>query len=157
MEKKLNYKDKNYINWSIIQKAVMLDESRSLDYLEIFEIEPINGCINRCKDKEGNIYDIPNYCINDPYFERDLEINTNEQIEEKELKVKIIKMGVSEPLFLMMNNKLSGKELKEQYRIYNSLDKNIKIKMFIYGVEIKDEYYLYQHNITEDKLIYILF
>ena len=156
-KKKLNKKDKNYVNWSIIQKAIMLDEPRSVYYLEHFQIEPINGCINHCKDKEGNIYEIPNYCINDPYYERDIQKNTKEQIEEKELRVRIVKRGEKEPLFLMVNNKLSGKELKEKYRICNSLDNNIKIKMFIYGVEIKDEDYLYQHNLTEDKPIFIFF
>ena len=155
--KKLNKDNKNYVNWSIIQKAIILDDPRDIYYLEHFQIEPINGCIRHCKDKEGNTYYIPNYCINDPYFERDLENSKNEPIEEKEIKVKIYKNGETKPLFLVVSNKLTGKDLKEQYRLNNLLDNDKKIRIFIYGIEIKDEDYLYQHNLTEDKPIFMFF
>lgn len=155
--KKLNKNNKNYVNWSIIQKAILLDDPRDIYYLEHFQIEPINGCIRHCKDKEGNTYYIPNYCINDPYFERDLENSKNESIEEKEIKVKIYKNGETKPLFLVVSNKLTGKDLKEQYRLNNLLDNDKKIRIFIYGIEIKDEDYLYQHNLTEDKPIFMFF
>ena len=76
MEKKLH--DKNlFTNWSIIHRAIELDEPRDIHYLQHFHIEPINGCISECKDKNGNIYKIPNYCINDPYFEREIKYDSD--------------------------------------------------------------------------------
>ena len=58
-KKKLH--DKNlFTNWSIIHRAIELDEPRDIHYLQHFHIEPINGCISECKDKNGNIYKIPN-------------------------------------------------------------------------------------------------
>jgi len=43
--------------------------------LQSNELTLVNGCVNHIKDSEGNEYIIPNYCINDPYFEKDLAIN----------------------------------------------------------------------------------
>ena len=154
---KAKLKDKNlYAIWSKIKRAVELDEPRDIHYLKHFQIEPINGCINKCKDKEGNIYEIPNYCINDPYYERNIiNINVEPNIE-KNLKIRFFKYGKDEPIVLEVNNKISGKELKYQYKKEEKLDDNTKLKMLVSGVEIKDEENLYQHNLTEDKSIYVI-
>ena len=151
------FKDKNlYDKWSKIKRALELDEPRDIHYLKHFHIEPINGCINKCKDEEGIIYEIPNYCINDPYFERNIININSEPIIEKNLKMRFFKYGKDEPIILEVNNKISGKELKEQYRKEEKLDDNTKLKMIVSGVEIKDEENLYQHNLTEDKSIYVI-
>ena len=54
--------------------------------LTLNNIIPLNGCINCCKDLEGNIYKIPNFCINNPYIEKEL-IKEITGKENKELKV----------------------------------------------------------------------
>ena len=150
-------KDKNlYANWSKIKRAIELDEPRDLQYLKHFHIEPINGCINECKDIDGNIYKIPNYCINDPYYERIISHTNYNQIEENILKIRFYKYGCVSPLILELKNTITGKDLKEQYKEKEKLDDNVKIKMIISGVEIKDEENLYQHNLTEDKSIYVI-
>ena len=151
------FKDKNlYDKWSKIKRALELDEPRDIHYLKHFHIEPINGCINKCKDEEGIIYEIPNYCINDPYFERNLTNINSEPTIEKNLNMRFFKYGKDEPIILEINNKISGKELKDQYRKQEKLDDNTKLKMIVSGVEIKDEENLYQHNLTEDKSIYVI-
>lgn len=152
MEKKLH--DKNlFTNWSIIHRAIELDEPRDIHYLQHFHIEPINGCISECKDKNGNIYKIPNYCINDPYFEREIKYDSDNKMEEIYLIVKFYKYGDFERFTINVSNKISGKELKQEYRSKKNLDENIKIRMIISGIEIKDEEYLYQHKVTNDNLI----
>ena len=123
-------KDKNpHDNWSKIKRAIELDEPRDIHYLKHFHIEPINGCINECKDIDGNIYKI---------------------------KIRFYKYGYVSPLILELKNTITGKDLKEQYKEKEKLDDNVKIKMIISGVEIKDEENLYQHNLTEDKPIYVI-
>ena len=153
---KIKSKDKNFINWSIIQKAITLDEQRDIFYLQHFKIEPINNCIKECRDKEGNIYKIPNYCINDPYFERELNKNNISLIEEKIFEIKVYRYGNFKPFFLRVKNTLTGKELKEKCCEHEKLDNNYEMKIIIYGVEIKEEEYLYQHNLTENKIIYLI-
>ena len=70
--------------------------------------------------------------------------------------MRFFKYGKDEPIILEINNKISGKELKDQYRKEEKLDDNTKLKMIVSGVEIKDEENLYQHNLTEDKSIYVI-
>ena len=152
---KTSYNNENYIIWSIIQEAISLDDPRNIHYLKHFKIELMNGCINECKDKYGNIYKVPNYCINDPYFERKLNDNDNKTIKNELIDVKFYRYGNFEPFSLKISNILTGKEIKELYRRYENLDKNMIIRIFICGIEIKDNQYLYQHNYSQDKPIYV--
>lgn len=154
---KINNKVENCVNWSIIQKAISLDEPRNILYLQHFQIEPINGCVNECRDKDGNIYKIPNYCINDPYYERKLINNNINEIEEKLLNIKFYSEKKSDAFYLYISNKISGKNLKQKFSEHMKLNNNSKIRLFINGVELKDEEYLYQHNIVENvSILYII-
>ena len=154
---KINNKVENCVNWSIIQKAISLDEPRNILYLQHFQIEPINGCVNECRDKDGNIYKIPNYCINDPYYERKLINNNINEIEEKLLNIKFYSEKKSDTFYLYISNKISGKNLKQKFSEHMKLNNNSKIRLFINGVELKDEEYLYQHNIVENvSILYII-
>ena len=151
---KTNPKNKNWNIWIIIQQAVTYDEYRSSLLLEEYEIQPINGCINHLIDKNGNHYYIPNYCINDPYFERDF--NKYDNKEESIIKIRFYRYGGEPPLILEVSNLMSGKELKEKYKEKYKIDKQKNIRLFISGIEIKNEQYLYQHNINQEKPIYVI-
>ena len=72
---KTNYKNKNWLVWETIQRAVTFDELRASILLEEYNIQTVNGCINHLVDSKGNYYKIPNYCINDPYFVKNLKKN----------------------------------------------------------------------------------
>ena len=55
-------------------------------------VRPLQNCINIVYDSKGILYEIPNYCINEPYkyeLEGDDEKNKSEKINEIELNVKI--------------------------------------------------------------------
>ena len=153
---KLNKTNENRTNWSLIQKAISMDEPRDIHYLKHFGIEPINGCINELKDKNGNIYKIPNYCINDPYFERVIKDYDEKKIENEEKEIRIYRYGNHKPFFLKVSFDIRGKDLKKKCLQHENLNEDIKIRLFIYGVEIKDEQCLSQHNISEDKPIYLI-
>ncbi len=62
--------NENYKIWRIINQACVYDELRANMLLEEYGLTTENGCINHIIDSEGNHYHIPNYCINDPFFER---------------------------------------------------------------------------------------
>ena len=96
---KTNPKNKNWTNWIIIQQAITYDEHRSCLLLEEYEIKPLNGCINHLIDKNNNQYDIPNYCINDPYFERNIS-KYNNNTEEALIKIRFYRYG-GEPQLTM--------------------------------------------------------
>ena len=53
--------------------------------LEAYGLIPYNNCINITYDASGALYEIPNYCINEPYK---YEIIEDEKVRPKEEKVK---------------------------------------------------------------------
>ena len=147
--------NKNWITWKIIRRAVIYDEVRSPLLLAEYNIKCVNGCINHLIDDKGNHYKIPNYCINEPYFERSL----NEE-EIKENNINIIFYGNFDgKLFhfdLKLSNKLSGKELKNIILKAQNLENNINIRLFERGIEIKDEQFLYQHKLQDESRVHLV-
>ena len=105
---KTNYKNKNWKIWDVIKRAVSFDELRATLLLEEYNIKTVNGCINHLIDSDGNYYRIPNYCINEPSFEINIEDEQN--IEEKNVKIKIYGWKNLEK---EIDNKLKGEDLKK--------------------------------------------
>ena len=59
--------------------------------MEDSSIRPYENCINVVYDNKGLIYEIPNYCINEPYkFE--LEFQQALKSSEKEILLNVIKL-----------------------------------------------------------------
>ena len=55
--------------------------------LKQLSLEPSQNCINHLVDEKGAHYYIPNFCINDPYFEKQIKEDTVLNHKEKILKV----------------------------------------------------------------------
>ena len=86
----------NYKIWRVINQACVYDEYRANVLLEEYNLTTFNGCINHIVDKKGNHYNVPNYCINDPYFEKELN---NKDVEEKKIKLCLYDVFVHSSLF----------------------------------------------------------
>ena len=145
----------NYKIWRIINQACIYDEARARMLLDDYELKTYNGCINHIIDKKGNHYIIPNYCINDPYFEREYKIDNN--IENKNLKIKLFEPLSNINTSLNISNSLSGKELKKIYceKIGVSIDE-YNLRCFFGGQEIKDNNFLYQYNLKKGFKIQVM-
>ena len=143
-EIKTNTNNNNWIIWKTIKRAVAYDELRASLLLEEYKIKTVNGCINHLIDSKGNHYKIPNYCINDPYFEK-IEIY-EKKVEEKIIKIKLY--GWKEFIMEISNKKL-GKDLKNEIKIKEKIEDNKIIRIFYRGMEIKDNDFLYNHGLNE--------
>lgn len=54
-------------------------------------IRPLKDCINVVYDSKGILYEIPNYCINDPYkYEIENDENNSDSKSVQETKIKVI-------------------------------------------------------------------
>ena len=148
---KTHTKNKNWIVWSTIKRAVKYDEKRASLLLEEYKIKPVNGCINHLIDAKGNEYRIPNYCINEPYFGK-----INSEIKEIKEEKLILNFYGAKKFEMEISNKLKGKELKNDIKIREQLEDDKTIRLFYRGIEIKDEDFLYNHDINETTLINIL-
>ena len=144
-EVKTNHCNKNWVVWNTIKRAVEYDESRSSLLLKEYNIKPVNGCINHLVDSKGNYYKIPNYCINDPYFEKIIVDENN--VKEEKIKIKLYGW---KNLEIEINNKLKGKDLKNEIRMKEKIEEGNIIKLFYKGAEIKDDDFLYKHDLNEN-------
>jgi len=147
--------NKNWKNWNIIRRAITYDEVRGSILLNEYDIKCKNGCIDHLIDKEGNEYKVPNYCINEPYFERelgkeDIKDDINNIIFYGNYKGDIFNFDFK------VSNKLTGKELKNIIKNKRELDINTNIRLFENGFEIKDEDYLYQHKLNNNSNVHLV-
>ena len=150
-----SHNNPNYKTWRIINQACVYDEYRANMLLEQYELTTAEGCINHIIDKKGNHYIIPNYCINDPYFEKSFKVKDN--VEEKELKVNLFDPSDNLNVELKVSNLLTGKQLKEKFRKKANVSfQKFNIRLFLGGQEIKDEHFLYQHHIRSDYKIQVM-
>ena len=147
--------NKNWKNWNIIRRAITYDEVRGSILLNEYDIKCKNGCIDHLIDKEGNEYKVPNYCINEPYFERELG---KEDIKDDINNIKFYGnyKGNKFNFDFKVSNKLTGKELKNIIKNKRELDINTNIRLFENGFEIKDEDYLYQHKLNNNSNVLLV-
>jgi len=145
----------NYKTWRIINQACVYDEYRANVILEENNLTTYEGCINHIVDKNGTHYIVPNYCINDPYFEK--EFKENENVKKVNLKLNFYEVATNTTTSFETNNLVSGEELKKIFCEKNniSLD-DYKIRMFFSGNEILNEHFLYQYNIKNDYKIQVM-
>lgn len=141
--------------WKILRQACYYDNDKCGDYLAKNGFWTINGCINECSDYTKYIYRIPNYCIDDPYFEKELlPIDTDDILHQKIISICLTEND--EKCYIEVNESTTGKEVKERYCKEKEMKiQEFNIRLFFGGNEIKDEHYLYQHKVMNNYTIQI--
>ena len=140
--------------FKFIRQAVLYDNNKCEDYLLKNGFIIINGCVNKCTDNTKFIYKIPNYCINDPYFEKELD-KIDSKRDKKQVNVNL-KLGDIKEQFIFFDD-ISGLEIKEEYIKRKKLNNDYigKIRLFFGGNEIHEKDLLYQHKIKDNYTIQI--
>ena len=146
--------NENYKIWRVINQACVYDELRANMLLEEYGLTTESGCINHIIDQDGNHYHIPNYCINDPFFERQYKVKKN--IEEKKVKIKLFEPTGNINEEQTVNNTITGKELKELFKKEHNIGDNFNLRLFFGGMEIKDDHFLYQHHLKNGYKIQVM-
>jgi hypothetical protein len=123
----------------------------------------VHGCLNLIRDSNNKIYKIPNFCINDPYFEKNINQHANEGDSEINIDVRLIKKQIY--LYDLYENKkskhtvsnhMTGEDLKKFFLESSGINpEEYRIKLLFGGSEIKDEHYLYQHGLKNDYTVQI--
>ena len=147
----------NKEQWRILHQACIYDHIKAEELLVKKNFKTLEGCINQCVDSEGNLYIIPNYCINDPYFE--LEILPQENIDKHDNKVITIVLSNYEygELEREVKETITGKELMEAYVKEKHIDlakKNIRL-LFGGGI-IKEDEMIFQHKVNNGYKIVVV-
>ena len=153
-DQKNSRENNNYKIWRIINQACVYDELRANMLLEEYGLTTESGCINHIIDSNGNHYHIPNYCINDPFFERQYKKKKN--IEEKKVKIKLFEPMSNINEDKSVSNTMTGKELKDLFKKEHNIGDNFNLRLFFGGMEITDDHFLYQHNLKNGFKIQVM-
>ena len=141
-------------NWKIIQQVCVFDEERANMTLGRYNFEVAENCVNHIIGSEGEHYYVPNYCVNDPYFEKTLSLKN---VEEK--KINLILYDVANDHAI--NHQFSVHEkcgnLKKVFiEKTGTSEKEYKLRLFFSGMEILDDEYIYQHQLDDGYKIQVM-
>ena len=146
--------------WEVLH-TICNDNTLSLDDIDSFmkssNIVTYKGCINVTYDSKGFLYEIPNYCINDPVqYEKKIEdekkMPNKENIEVKircfsdEVKIKSNNYEKIEKLKEMISG---NKTFKNKYVLDN-------VRLFFGGKELQNEKQLWFYNIENKSIVQML-
>ena len=153
-----NYKQKagkHTRQWNIMHQACVFPHIKSEEFLAEHGFKTLDGCINICVDPEGNVFKVPNYCINDPYFEIELKpINGGK--DDNIINIDLFNVSKNKKDNINVNENTKGSDLINHYAKLNNIDlKKNTIKLLYGGGLIRQNETLYQHNVKSGDFIQV--
>ena len=127
------------------------EEDDMVVMLDAYGLVPYNNCINITYDTSGFLYEIPNYCINDP---SKYEIVENEKVRPKEEKITFKLKGTHKTKITCTNYETVSK-VKETLSKKYSVEID-KIRLFFYGKEMKNDLELWNYNVSQDCVVILM-
>jgi hypothetical protein len=123
------------------------------------EIKPYHDCLNVCFDNAGAVYEIPNYCINDPF---EYIITSSESLSSSkpaQKKIKIIIRKVVEEVGIECLNSWTVLELKNNIKSIGELviTKPENIRLFHGGKELRDNEELWFYHIDNGSIVQLMY
>jgi len=125
-------------------------------YLKKHNFTTVNGKINQLIDMRSKIYEIPNYCINLPFFEKEIhQVDEGHQI--KKISIVLYDVYENKKTNINITDNIQIKDIKKKYSDHNKIDlSKIKLRFLFGGSELKDNNFLYQYNFEEGYIVQIL-
>ena len=129
--------------WEVLH-MICNDNTLSIDDIDIFmkssNIVTYKGCINVTYDSKGFLYEIPNYCINDPVRYEKIEEDIKAMPKKENIEIKI--RCLSEEDKVKTNNFETVENLKESITLCKNFKNKYKsdsIRLFFGGKELQNQ------------------
>ena len=146
---------KNIPQWNIMHQACVYPHIKAEEFLASNGFKTLEGCINMCVDRQGNVYRVPNYCINDPYFEIQLK-SKNGGSDSNYINIVLFNATKNKKININVNENTKGLDIMKNYAKENNIDLNIYIIRLLYGGGlIRENETLYQHNVKNGDMVQI--
>ena len=145
----------NEQTWNFLREVCQMppgEEENIIPMLEAYNLVPYLDCINITFDSLGGLYEIPNYCINDPYKYDIIEEKKEKPIEEK---ISFYVRKVIDNIKISTSNYTSVEKIKEQLTKKYNVEIG-KIRLFFYGKELKNNFELWNYNVSNDCVIVVM-
>ena len=150
----------NKVVWEILH-MICNDSSLSIDDIDSFlksnNIVTYKGCINVTYDSKGFLYEIPNYCINDPVKFEKIEEENKQMPNKEDLEIKI--RCFSDEGKIKINNYENVEKLKEiisECKNFKNSYKMDNIRLFFGGKELQNQKELWFYNIENKSILQML-
>ena len=141
-------------NWRIIQQVCVFDEERANMTLGRYNFQVAENCVNHIIGNDGEHYYVPNYCVNDPYFEKEISLK---DVPEKKVKLNLYDVASDTNIKYEFSNHDKGEEMKKIFRKKTNTNENeYKLRLFFSGMEIKDNESIYQHKLDDNFKVQIM-
>ena len=118
-------------------------------------IKPYKDCINITFDNKGALYEIPNYCINDPMKYEISDIEYDKKTPKSDIINFIVRYYEKEEK-IKKKNKISVLQLKEEINKRNKKYKIDKIRLFFGGKELNNEKPIWFYNIDNKNIVQMI-
>ena len=144
----------NEQTWMFLKQLCEMPQSEEEDLnvmLEAYGLVTYNKCINITYDTSGALYEIPNYCINEPYKYKIIE---NEKEKPKEEKISFKLKGTHNTKITCSNYETVNKVKEKVSKKYNV--ETDKIRLFFYGREMKNDMELWNYNVSKDCVVILM-
>ena len=144
--------------WEELEKICedeSISDNKIYEILEFLEIVTLYNCINICIDLNENIYEIPNYCIQNPY-EYDLKIYSytdNDRPNQKEININVSYLNKN--FVIKMSNIDTIQDFKAEILNLDDfihLDDNC-ISLYYNGKELDDNKEIWMYDINNNSKI----
>ena len=145
----------NQQTWNFLRELCQMPEGEEDNMnamLEAYDLIPLNNCINVTYDSLGGLYEIPNYCINEPYKYEIVE-DKKERPSEKKITFHLRK-GIHQTK-IKCSNYSKIEKIKDKIAKRKNIDIN-KVRLFFYGKEMKNNFELWNYNICEDCVVMMM-
>ena len=146
---------KHITQWNIIHQACVYPHIKAEEFLAENGFKTLEGCINMLVDRQGNVFRVPNYCINDPYFEIQLKPKSGGS-NNNILNIILINVSKNSKINMNVNENTKGIDIMNNYAKINNIDLNCYIIRLLYGGGlIREDETLYQHKVKNGDMIQI--
>lgn len=109
--------------------------------------------------KPDLIFTVPNFCVCDPFYERDYEEYQNkaDSIKEEPLNIILYYLAENKNININVTNKTSAKDLKAIFAKEMKIkQKSNVIRLLFKGQELIDDHLLYYHNLENGSKIQVM-
>ena len=145
----------NQQTWSFLREVCQMPEGEEENInamLEAYDLIPLTNCINITYDSLGGLYEIPNYCINEPYK---YELVEDKKERPNEVKISFhLRNGPKQTKITCSNYKKIEKIKEKVGKKYNVTAD--KIRLFFYGKEMKNNFELWNYNVSEGCVVIVM-
>ena len=113
-------------------------------------ISVVDYSLQKLKDKQGNVFFIPNYILNEPYYER-------QEIKPKDGKVTLVLVNFFENAKVKIDilSTLTVKDLMDEYVKITEITGNYKLRLFVNGFEMKAEEIIGSYKMNENQIVQV--